>query len=72
MRVATGRGRVAEAERFPAANEVVAVCPPDLGDVIDSAAHTYAVPISYNFADDRLVLKALLETETPHIGIIGP
>jgi xanthine dehydrogenase accessory factor len=70
--VATSRGARADAEQFPAAHEVVATRPPDLAEVVSRPADTYAVLMSHNFVDDRLALEALLDTEIPYLGLMGP
>ena len=68
--VATARGAQAEESAFPRADRVVATHPTDLGDVVDERTHV--VVMSHNFVDDRLALKALLETDAPYIGLMGP
>ncbi|WP_115865016.1 XdhC family protein [Halorussus litoreus] len=70
--VATGRGARADAEQFPAAHQILATRPPDVAEAISRPAETYAVVMSHNFVDDRLALDALLDTEAPYIGLMGP
>jgi xanthine dehydrogenase accessory factor len=70
--VATFRGAVAKAERFPAADRVCSTAPADLRDTLSFDADTYAVVMSHNFVDDRLALEALLETPAEYIGLLGP
>lgn len=70
--VATPRGARADAERFPAAHEVVATRPPEVAEAVSRPADTYAVLMSHNFVDDRLALEALLATDVPYIGLMGP
>ncbi len=68
--VATARGGLAEPDRFPGADEVVAVNPTDLPDLVDG--RTYAVLMSHNLVDDELALEALADTEVPYVGLMGP
>jgi xanthine dehydrogenase accessory factor len=70
--VATSRGARADAEQFPAAHAVVATRPPDLAEVVSRPEDTYAVVMSHNFVDDHLALEALLDTEVPYLGLMGP
>ncbi|MFC4451772.1 XdhC family protein [Halorussus aquaticus] len=70
--VATSRGARADAERFPAAHDVVAARPPDVADAVSRPADTYAVLMSHNFVDDRLALDALLDCGVPYVGVMGP
>jgi xanthine dehydrogenase accessory factor len=70
--VASSRGARADAEAFPAAHEVLAARPPEVAEAVSRPADTYAVLMSHNFVDDRLALEALLETEIPYIGLMGP
>lgn len=70
--VATARGARASEEQFPAAHEVAATRPPAVADAISRPTDTYAVLMSHNFVDDRLALEALLETEVPYVGLMGP
>ncbi|MFC7078903.1 XdhC family protein [Halorussus caseinilyticus] len=70
--VAAARGARAEAEQFSAAHEVVATRPPDVAEAVSRPADTYAVLMSHNFVDDRLALEALLATEVPYVGLMGP
>lgn len=72
VRVVSARGAHADADRFPAAHEVYSSHPSDLGDFIDVPDHSYAVLMSHNLLDDQLALEALLETDIPYIGIMGP
>ncbi|WP_135854016.1 XdhC family protein [Halorussus salinus] len=70
--VATARGARADGERFPAAHEVTATRPSEIADAIPRPAETYAVVMSHNFVDDRLAVEALLETDVPYVGLMGP
>ncbi|WP_132058826.1 XdhC family protein [Halorussus amylolyticus] len=70
--VASARGARADPERFPAAHRVEATRPPEVTDLVDRPADTYAVVMSHNFVDDRLALAALLDTEISYVGLMGP
>ncbi|USZ78235.1 XdhC family protein (plasmid) [Halorussus vallis] len=72
VRVATARGGHADADRFPAADEVTVVRPADLRDLVDAPAHTYAVLMSHNLLDDSLALDSLLDAGVPYVGLMGP
>lgn len=72
VRVVTGRGASAEPSRFPAAASVHGTRAPDIADVVDAPAHTYAVVMSHNFVDDRVALEALLDAGVPYVGLMGP
>jgi len=52
------------------ADRVVATHPTDLEELVDD--RTSVVLMSHNLLDDRLALEALLETEVPFIGLMGP
>ncbi|NHN61205.1 MULTISPECIES: XdhC family protein [Halorussus] len=70
--VAAARGERADAERFPAAHEVVAVRPAGLEEAVSRPTDTYAVLMSHDFVDDRLALESLLDTQVPYVGLMGP
>lgn len=70
--VAAGRGAYADADTFPHADRVVSTHPSDLDDVISVPERTYAVIMSHNFVDDRIAVEALLRTDVPYIGLMGP
>lgn len=66
------RGAAAKADRFPAASEVVSTSPARMTDAYDFDANTYVVVATHNFVDDRLAVEALLDTEVPYVGLMGP
>jgi xanthine dehydrogenase accessory factor len=68
--VATARGGQANNASFPRADRVVSTRPTDLGDLVDERTH--AVVMSHNYLDDKLALEALLETDAPYVGVMGP
>jgi xanthine dehydrogenase accessory factor len=70
--VAVPRARKDGSEAFPSAHEVVATRPAELAAVVSRPADTYAVLMSHDFAADRLALASLLETDVPHVGVMGP
>jgi xanthine dehydrogenase accessory factor len=72
VRVVTGRGGQADADRFPDAHEVLPTRAPDVASAVDAPAHTYAILMSHNFVDDRLALDSLLDTDVGYIGLMGP
>ncbi|WP_229504803.1 XdhC family protein [Natrinema versiforme] len=72
VRVATARGARAEPDRFPAADEVISTHPTELSDLVTVPEQTYAVLMSHNLIDDQLALDALLDTDIPYVGLMGP
>ncbi|PSQ65625.1 MAG: hypothetical protein BRD24_06365 [Halobacteriales archaeon SW_9_67_24] len=66
------RGAQATSEAFPAADEVLASSPANVESAVAFDPDTYAVVMTHNFVDDRLVLEALLDTPVPYIGLMGP
>ena len=66
------RGAAAKADRFPAARDVVSTSPARLTDAYDFDENTYVVVATHNFVDDRLAIEALLDTEVPYVGLMGP
>ncbi|WP_255197643.1 XdhC family protein [Halorarius litoreus] len=66
------RGGNARAERFPRADNVLSTSPAQLADAHDFDDSTYVVTMTHNFVDDRLSLDALLDTDVPYIGLLGP
>ncbi|ESP90093.1 XdhC family protein [Candidatus Halobonum tyrrellensis] len=72
VRVATARGGRADDGRFPDAVDVRSTHPAEVADAVDAPAYTYAVVMSHNFVDDRLAVAALLDTDVPYVGVMGP
>ncbi|WP_049903714.1 XdhC family protein [Halococcus agarilyticus] len=66
------RGAQASTEAFPAADEVLASSPANVESAVEFDPDTYAVVMTHNFVDDRLVLETLLDTPVPYIGLMGP
>ncbi|WP_380675688.1 XdhC family protein [Salinigranum sp. GCM10025319] len=46
--------------------------PARMTDAYDFDANTYVVVSTHNFVDDRLAVEALLATEVPYVGLMGP
>jgi xanthine dehydrogenase accessory factor len=63
-------GRVDE-ERFPDATAVRSTSPRDLRDVVDIGEDTYCVVMTHDVIDDRLTIEALLQTQSPYIGVVS-
>ncbi|GGL67713.1 XdhC family protein [Halocalculus aciditolerans] len=70
--VAGFRGAKSKAERFPAADAVVSTSPRSLTDDVDIDADTVVVVMTHNYVDDRLAVEALLDTDAPYVGLMGP
>jgi len=66
------RGGRAESESFPHADRVVSASAPRVAEELDFDEDSYAVVMSHNFVDDRMVAEALLETPVEYIGLMGP
>ncbi|WP_310588403.1 XdhC family protein [Larkinella terrae] len=58
--------------RFGVADEMLAVQRDDIRQQIPIDAYSAAVLISHNFKYDRSVLRELLQTNIPYIGLLGP
>ena len=70
--VVSFRGGRAAADRFPEADRVRAMSPPEVRDELALDGETYAVVMTHNFVDDRLVVAELLASEVPYVGLMGP
>lgn len=72
--VTVGEGRVTHAtqKRFPEAKNIIVANPEELiqNFVIDD--RTYFVLMTHNYKYDLEVLKLVLKTSSPYIGILGP
>ncbi|RRB06464.1 XdhC family protein [Larkinella rosea] len=58
--------------RFGVADEMLAVQRDDIRKQLPIDAFSAAVLISHNFKYDRSVLRELLQTDIPYIGLLGP
>lgn len=70
--VASFRGAAAGGNRFPAADRVLSTSPAAIREALPFDENTYAVVMTHNFIDDRIVLEELLETPIEYIGLMGP
>lgn len=66
------RGAIDLESRFPTADEHVSTAPAAVTEASEPDERTYAVVMTHNFVDDRLALEALLESDAPYIGMMGP
>ena len=62
----------AHPERFPGACVIDCQSPNDIGSVVDLTSHTAAVVMSHHYARDLEYMRALLTSEAPYIGMLGP
>ncbi|GAB3572211.1 XdhC family protein [Hymenobacter daeguensis] len=69
--VVDGRPNLATAARFPEAAEVRIVPVRELAAQVPDAG-AYHVLLSHNYAYDLAALQALLPTDAPYIGLLGP
>ncbi|KFC19581.1 XdhC family protein [Chryseobacterium sp. FH1] len=72
--VTVGEGRVTHAtqKRFPEAKNILVVKPEELIQNIVIDDRTYFVLMTHNYKYDLEVLKLVLKTNCPYIGILGP
>ncbi len=66
------RGALDLESRFPAAHRTVTTSPGTIGEALDLDERTYAVVMTHNFVDDRLTVEALLDSQAPYVGLMGP
>jgi xanthine/CO dehydrogenase XdhC/CoxF family maturation factor len=59
-------------KRFPDANELLEVPRHQVRQKLRFGEHTAAVLISHNYKFDLAILKELIQTSVPYIGILGP
>jgi xanthine dehydrogenase accessory factor len=59
-------------ERFPAAARLVTTDAARLAEQLPLDSASYAVVMSHNYADDQALLRALVGTPVPYIGMLGP
>jgi xanthine dehydrogenase accessory factor len=57
---------------FPEADDHVTTSAPTVAEDVRLDERTYAVVMTHNFVDDRLVLEALLDSPVPYVGLMGP
>lgn len=70
--VAGFRGGIDLADRFPQATDHVSSRASEIDQAVDLDDRTYAVIMTHNFVDDRLVLERLLDSPVAYIGLMGP
>ncbi len=72
VRIVDGRNTHARPERFVAACQVLVSKPEVLLDQLHIDSSTVFVTMTHNYNYDISILKALLPTQTPYIGMLGP
>jgi xanthine/CO dehydrogenase XdhC/CoxF family maturation factor len=70
--VGDGRATHAVPRRFPDAEQVLQVKPQELVESVLIDTNTCFVLMTHNYKYDLALLKLLLETNVPYIGILGP
>lgn len=60
------------AENFNEADAAIFVDRDEILNHLDINSNTYCVLVSHNYKYDKHVIKALIKTRTPYIGILGP
>jgi xanthine/CO dehydrogenase XdhC/CoxF family maturation factor len=72
VRIVDGRNTHARPERFVAACQVLVSKPEAVLDQIPIDERTVFVMMTHNYNYDMSMLKALMQTEVPYIGMLGP
>jgi xanthine/CO dehydrogenase XdhC/CoxF family maturation factor len=72
VRIVDGRNTHARPERFVAACQVLVSKPEAVLDQLSMDSRTVFVMMTHNYNYDLSMLKALLPTQTPYIGMLGP
>ena len=72
VRVVDGRNTHARPERFAAACQVLVSHPEKVLEQLPMDERTVFVMMTHNYNYDKAMLKALLPTVTPYIGMLGP
>ena len=72
VRVVDGRNTHARPERFVAACQILVAKPEAVLDQLQIDARTVFVMMTHNYNYDLSMLKALLPTQIPYIGMLGP
>lgn len=70
--VVDGRATHAAAQRFPKADQVILTTPERVQEQIDIDPLTVFVLMTHNYHYDLSLLKTLIATPTPYIGVLGP
>ena len=69
--VVDGRSRFANRERFPTADRLVVGMPSEVVGELDYTARTFVILLAHDYKYDIPVLKAVLKTDVPYIGLLG-
>ena len=72
VRVADGRNTHARPERFTSACQVLVSRPEQVLEQLPMDERTVFVMMTHNYNYDLAMLRALLPTPTPYIGMLGP
>ncbi len=72
VRIVDGRNTHARPERFVAACQILVSKPEAVLDQLPIDGRTVFVMMTHNYNYDLSMLKALLPTQTPYIGMLGP
>jgi xanthine/CO dehydrogenase XdhC/CoxF family maturation factor len=72
VRIVDGRNTHARPERFVAACQILVSKPEAVFDQLHIDSSTVFVMMTHNYNYDLSMLKALLPTQTPYIGMLGP
>ena len=72
LRIVDGRNTHARPERFVAACQILVSRPEAVLDQLPMDGRTVFVMMTHNYNYDLSMLKALLPTQTPYIGMLGP
>lgn len=70
--VVDGRANYATEDRFPNAGKILVSKPDELFDKIPTDNRTAAILMTHNYNYDLAMLKRLITSEVPYIGILGP
>ncbi|RYZ19501.1 MAG: XdhC/CoxI family protein, partial [Sphingobacteriales bacterium] len=70
--IADGRTNYATATRFPRATKVLLAKPAKVLEEIHTDERTVFLLMTHNYNYDLMLLRKLLDTATPYIGILGP
>ena len=72
VRIVDGRNTHARPERFVAACQILVSKPEAVLEQLPMDSRTVFVMMTHNYNYDLSMLKALLSTQTPYIGMLGP
>jgi len=72
VRIVDGRNTHARPERFVAACQILVAKPEAVLDQLPMDGRTVFVMMTHNYNYDLSMLKALLPTQSPYIGMLGP